>query len=196
MTRVLPDVPNLANQSTIVDRPVIYSANAVGQGPFAYQWQINGTNLVGENGPSLAVPGHLDLNGMRFRVIVSNASGTAVSNESVLTVKNDRAPTGSIVLPKLVAAGQLRQGQVLSLSATGFDPEDKALKPSQFSWSLDLIHNEHVHPGLYKKAGVKSISLRLPRHAENGTIRYQINLTVRDRTGNATTITQIINLAG
>ncbi len=191
-----PAIDPVTDETTIIGRNAIFNANVNGLGPFAYRWQINDADLPGETGPSLAVPGDLALSGKKFRVIVTNASGSAVSNAATLTVKNDHAPVAKINLPAKVLRGRLRQGQVLTAAATGFDPEDRALKPSQFSWSLDLLHNEHVHPGLYKKAGVRSIKLRLPVHAENGTIRYQINLTVTDKTGNATTITQIINLAG
>jgi hypothetical protein len=59
---------------------------ANGTPPLTYQWQLNGTNLVGETAAKLTL-GSLDAGDTgAYRVIVRNAVGEAFSNEAVVTV--------------------------------------------------------------------------------------------------------------
>jgi hypothetical protein len=64
---------------------VTFSASASGTAPLFYQWQRNGASIPGATDPSLTLapvaPGDL---GARFRVVVANAFGSAVSREALL----------------------------------------------------------------------------------------------------------------
>jgi hypothetical protein len=51
-----------------------------------YQWLRDGTNVVGQTGPSLSIPGAQPSDSGTYSVIVSNASGTVTSSTAVLTV--------------------------------------------------------------------------------------------------------------
>ena len=59
---------------------------ANGTPPLTYQWQLNGTNLVGETAANLTLAS-LDAGDTgAYRVIIRNAVGEAFSNEAVVTV--------------------------------------------------------------------------------------------------------------
>ena len=66
--------------------PVTFTVAALGDAPFTYQWQFNGTNLVGATGTSFSIaaatPSHAGL----YTVVVSNRLGTATSSAARLTV--------------------------------------------------------------------------------------------------------------
>ena len=54
-----------------------FHVTATGDWPLAYQWQLNGTNLLGATGPSLILNEATDTG--EYRVVVSNSFGVAVS---------------------------------------------------------------------------------------------------------------------
>jgi glucose/arabinose dehydrogenase len=76
------------SQTVLVGAPATFSVQAVGAAPLSYQWQRNGVDIAGATSPSytLALVAAED-DGSRFRVVVSNARGTAVSNEAALTAR-------------------------------------------------------------------------------------------------------------
>ena len=96
-----------ASQTVGVGAPATFSVVASGSPPLAYQWQRNGVNIPGATSTSytLASAQTAD-NGARFRVVVTNGFGSTTSNEAVLTVTSNRAPTATITAP---AAGTLYQ---------------------------------------------------------------------------------------
>lgn len=74
---------------------VSFTVNATGAEPLRYQWQHlvnNAWRNVGPNAPTFTiVPVHAGVAG-RYRVIVSNTDGRAISTPVVLTIKRSRAP--------------------------------------------------------------------------------------------------------
>ena len=64
------------------------------------------------------------------------------------------------------------------------DPEDGTLPASAYTWNIDFLHDNHVHPGTAIN-GVKSGSFTIPRsgHDFEGNTRYRIGLTVTDSNG-------------
>jgi glucose/arabinose dehydrogenase len=76
-----------SNQNVTEGQPATFSVTANGATPLAYQWQRNTVNISGANSPSYTIsnptPGD---NGAKFRCVVSNAFGTATSNEATLSV--------------------------------------------------------------------------------------------------------------
>ena len=71
----------------------------------AYQWLLNGTNLIGQTGATLTINNASALNAGTYSVIVSNNVGSVVSSNVVLTVT---PPT----VPPAVAAPVLSGGNV------------------------------------------------------------------------------------
>ena len=83
-------------------------------------------------------------NGARFRAVVTNAFGTATSNEATLTVTSNTAPVATITPP---AAGTLYSGgQTINFAGTGTDAEDGTLPASAFTWEVVFHHDTHTHP--------------------------------------------------
>jgi hypothetical protein len=87
-----------ANQTVTAGQTATFAVVATGAAPLVYQWQKNGSNVVGANGPSYTIPGTtLADNNSTFDVVVSNAVGSATSNAAALTINAGTvcAPTGS-----------------------------------------------------------------------------------------------------
>jgi alpha-tubulin suppressor-like RCC1 family protein len=105
------------------------SAGIVGGPPLSYQWQLNGTNIVGATNSTLALTGLQTNNAGVFRVVVSNSLGTATSAGTTVAVTNS-API--ILIPpasQSVVAGD-HASVVFSVGATGSLPLD-------YQWQFD-----------------------------------------------------------
>jgi glucose/arabinose dehydrogenase len=86
-----------SDQTVIEGQSATFTVAAVGPTPLSYQWQRNMVNIVGANAASYTISTTvLGDNGAKFRCVVSNAFGTANSNEALLTVNAD-PPTPMLV---------------------------------------------------------------------------------------------------
>jgi hypothetical protein len=114
--------------------------------------------------------------------MVSNDFGSVLSNEAVLTVTANRAPTGTITQP---ASGTLYSGgDVISYAGTATDPEDGTLQGSAFTWRVDFHHDTHTHPFIPATTGSTGGSFTIPTRGEtSANVWYRITLTVRDSGG-------------
>jgi len=75
------------NQTASVGQTATFSVTGAGTAPLSYQWQKNGVALPSATGSSYTTPPTtLTDNGVKFRVVVSNAAGSITSVEAVLTV--------------------------------------------------------------------------------------------------------------
>ncbi len=101
----------------------IFSVQAIGTGPFSYQWQRDGANISGATAATYSLPAPTVADsGALFRVVVSNAAGSVTSAEALLTVI-----TGTVAAPTISAQPQsatLLDGDpaVLSVAAAGTGP--------------------------------------------------------------------------
>jgi hypothetical protein len=76
-----------SNQTATEGQPATFQVGAGGNAPLSYQWQRNTVNIPGANAASYTVASaSLADNGAKFRCVVTNAYGTATSNEATLTV--------------------------------------------------------------------------------------------------------------
>lgn len=83
------------DQTVMQGQQVTFQVTAGGSPPLTYQWQRNMVDIPGANGSTYVISAaHLADNGAKFRCVVSNAFGTANSNEATLTVQ----PTAPILL--------------------------------------------------------------------------------------------------
>ena len=122
-------------------------------------------------------------NGARFRALVVNDFGNVLSNEAVLTVTPNRAPTGTITQP---AAGTRYSGGMRRSTTRGPRPMLKTarLPASAFTWRVDFHHATHTHPFLASTTGARSGSFTIPTLGETAAnVWYRIYLTVRDAGG-------------
>lgn len=82
---VITESPHSAN--AIVGDTASFTATVTGSEPFTYQWQRNGTDIAGATAPIYATPAlTLADHGSRYRLVVSNAFGSATSAEATLSV--------------------------------------------------------------------------------------------------------------
>jgi glucose/arabinose dehydrogenase len=171
-----------SSQTVTVGAPVTFSVRASGTSPLRYQWQRNGVNISGATAPDYRISAVTSSdNGARFRAIVSNDFGSVTSNEAVLTVTTNRAPTASITQP--VAGSMYSPGSVISYAGSATDPEQGTLPASAFTWRVDYHHDDHTHPFVPPTSGATSGSFTTASTDEVGNVWYRIHLSVRDAGG-------------
>ncbi len=166
--------------------PAAFSVSASGAAPLAYQWQRNQANISGATSPGYSLASaSLSDNGARFRCVVRNASGSAASNEAVLTVLNNHAPVATITQP---ATGTLYSGgSVIRFAGKGADQEDGNLAASRLAWEVRFFHNDgnlHYHPFMALTSGIASGSFTVPAQSETSpNVWFRIYLTATDAAG-------------
>lgn len=81
------------SQTIAAGQPVTFTVSASGSASLQYQWQRNNVDIPGANGESYTIPSVTSAdNGAQFRVIVTNAFGSASSNSATLTVTSTNPP--------------------------------------------------------------------------------------------------------
>ncbi len=84
---------------------VVLSVELQAAGTYNYQWQLNEQNIAGATASSLSV-NNAAAGVYRYRVIVSNAAGTVISDTATLTVSTPPAPSiATQPTPKTVQEG-------------------------------------------------------------------------------------------
>ena len=173
-----------ADATVPVGTPAAFAVSASGTAPLGYQWQRNGTDVVGATAPSYTLgSAQLVDDGALFRCVVTNAFGSATSNAARLSVTPNLAPTGVIELP--VPGALYTAGDTLPYSGSATDPEDGPLPASAFTWQIDFHHDAHTHPFLLPTSGATSGSVLIPTLGETAAnVFYRVQLTVHDSAGN------------
>jgi glucose/arabinose dehydrogenase len=181
-----------ASQLVSVGYPVTFSVTASGPSPFTYQWKRNGVNISGATARTYRIA-HTTLsdNGAHFRVQVSNAYGSTLSNAATLSVTSDRPPVGHILTP--VQGTTYFGGMVVNYSGSASDYEDGDLPASAFTWQVDFHHDTHLHPFIPPTTGSKTGTFTIPTRGETSSnVWYRIILKVRDSAGLTHTVSRDI----
>lgn len=132
VTGVVPTITTQPQNVTVISgQPASFSATVSGPAPITYQWQRNGTNIVGaiNTGYSIAATAASD-NGAQFRVVATNSAGSVTSNAALLTVNAPPNTAPAITTQPqnvTVAAGQPAQFSVAASGST----------PMTFNWRRD-----------------------------------------------------------
>ncbi|QRN95183.1 PQQ-dependent sugar dehydrogenase [Archangium violaceum] len=170
------------SRTGVPGQSVTFTVSASGTPPLRYQWQRDGRDLAGKTSASLTLAVALADSGARFRVRVSNDFGSVLSNEAVLTVRNDTPPIATITAP---ATGTLyTAGSTVRFAGLGTDAEDGTLPDSAFTWRVDFHHDDHLHPFLPSTNGVRSGTFTVPTEGETAAnVWYRIHLRVEDSSG-------------
>jgi O-glycosyl hydrolase len=110
-----------ASQSVTAGQPATFSVSASGTAPLTYQWQKNGVTIGGNTASYTTPPTTSADNGTVFRVSVTNAAGSIMSNAATLTV--NAAPVAPSITSQpasvTVTAGQ---AATFNVSAGGTAP--------------------------------------------------------------------------
>ena len=85
-----------ADQTVTAGETATFTVAANGTAPLTYQWQRDGTNIVGANSASYTTPvTTLADSGVAYRVRVSNSAGAVTSATATLTVEASPSPPGT-----------------------------------------------------------------------------------------------------
>jgi hypothetical protein len=171
------------NVTVSVGQPATFSVSASGSGTLGYQWQRDGVDIAGATKSSYTLPSAAPADsGAKFRVVVTNAAGSATSDAATLTVTSNRAPVATITSP--ASGATYVGGQTITFAGTGTDAEDGTLPASAFSWRVDFHHADHTHPFVGTTTGVKGGSFTGPTDGElSADAWYRIHLSVTDSKG-------------
>ncbi|HMD80323.1 MAG TPA: PQQ-dependent sugar dehydrogenase, partial [Anaerolineales bacterium] len=179
---IQPTITNQpANVSVVVGQPATFSVTAVGSPPLAYQWQKNSVNIPGATSASFTIGQCTLANSGNYRVIVTNAGGSATSNVATLTVIDNQLPTAEILTP--TGDDPYIAGTTINFSGRGTDPEDGQLPPASMTWHIDFHHDTHHHDEA-PRVGISSGSFTIPQVGETSSnVWYRITLEVTDSQG-------------
>lgn len=178
----IPYITNHPASLTIAEgQPGTFNVSALGTTPFEYQWQKNGIDVPGETGATLTIENAVPNDEGEYKVVVSNAAGTATSNGATLTVIENVLPVAKITSP--ISGNTYAAGTIIEFSGAGSDAEDGELPPAAFRWQINFHHDAHKHdePPI---DGVASGNFLVPTEGETSdNVWYRIILTVTDSRG-------------
>ena len=173
---------NPMNLTVAVGQSARFEAAASGTPPLTYQWQRNGVNISGANQAIYTVASvTASDNGANFRVVVTNAVGSATSNPAMLTVTSNTAPVATISSP--AANTTYRGGQTFTFAGSGSDSEEGALAASALTWRVDFHHDDHTHPHVPPTVGGTGTFTTASRGETSANVFYRVILTARDSGG-------------
>ncbi|HET9666298.1 MAG TPA: PQQ-dependent sugar dehydrogenase, partial [Desertimonas sp.] len=138
-----------------------------------------------------ANPQHVYTQPGRYTARLTVSDGVNSTLADPISIRAGNPPSATISSP--LDAATFRAGDVISFSGDATDPEDGPLPASAFTWTVDFLHADHVHPGS-PQVGVKSGTFTIPTsgHDFTGNTRYRIGLTVTDSDGLTTTKSVIV----
>jgi PKD repeat protein len=144
--------------------------------PLTYAWTF------GDGATSLlANPVHTYGSDGPYSVRLTVSDGT-VSSFATITVRVGNPPVPTILAPTNGAL--FLAGQQVTFNGSAVDPEDGVLTASAFTWTIDFLHEGHVHPGV-PQVGSKSGIFVIPTagHDFHEFTRYRFTLTATDSDG-------------
>jgi len=105
-------------------------------------------------------------------------TGGLSSTDEVQVVVGETPPLASILSP--VSGQVFTDSELLSLSGLGSDIQGEIV---DYSWTIDLYHDTHIHPDFVSLTG-QNTSLLLDEHGDAGDVIYlRVRLTVEDSAG-------------
>jgi hypothetical protein len=105
-----------ANQTITAGQTATFSVAANGTSPLSYQWQKNAVDIAGATSANYTTPATTTADsGEQFRVVVSNAAGTATSNSAMLAVST---VAGAPTITTQPANQTVTVGQTATFSVT------------------------------------------------------------------------------
>ena len=145
--------------------------------PITYSWDFgDGTSSTASS------PSHTYAEAGQYVVRLTVSDGENSSISTPLNISVGSPPTATIASP--TDGATFRAGDLISYGGDGMDADDGALPASAFTWNIDFLHDNHVHPTI-ATTGVKSGTFTIPTagHDFQGNTRYRITLTVMDSDG-------------
>lgn len=182
----LPQLPVITSQpqpSTVnAGAQATFTISFTGTPPLTFQWQKNQVNIINATSSTLTINSSSPADAGNYRVVVTNAAGSATSNEATLTVLPvNQKPTANIVTP--VDNTSYSAATTVSYSGTASDPEQGDLPASAFKWEVFFYHG-NLKDALPTLTNSKTGSFDVPNRSDLTTNAfYRIRLTVTDDKG-------------
>lgn len=101
-----------------VGQAVTLSVTASGNGPFTYQWRLNGTNISGATGASYTIPSANASHGGSYSVVVTDPFGSVTSSTASLNVHTPPVVTNQPAFFSQIMGPE----RTFSVTATGTGP--------------------------------------------------------------------------
>jgi hypothetical protein len=129
-------------------QPATFTVTANGSSPLAYQWQKNDSAISGATSVSYTTPATTSADdGSTFKVVVSNAAGSATSNSATLTVNTPQNVSVSVT-PKRAAVVITAQTQQFTATVSG-DTQNLGV-----TWSVDGTGGGNATVGSISSSGL------------------------------------------
>lgn len=111
---------------------VNFSVTASGTAPLAYQWQFNGSPIAGATSATYGIASATTGQGGNYSVVVTNAAGTATSNNAALTVNALPPPVSSPLITTQPAGATVTAGTPVSFSVAA-----SGTPPLSYKWQFN-----------------------------------------------------------
>src|SRR5216110_460704 len=174
-----------ANQTVTAGQSASFSVSATGAAPLSYQWQKNGSAISGATTATYSTPPTTSAdNGAQFKVMVSNARGSATSNAATLTV----TATSSVkITTASLPNGQAQVAYSATLQATGgTTPYTWSVLSGSLPAGLTLTAGSGAISGTPSTAGTSSFTIQVADSASNkASAGFSITITGGTGGGNA-----------
>jgi len=143
--------------------------------PIVYEWDFGDGSPV-SNSPS---PQHtFTQDGVYPVELTVTDDGPLSTTEELTIVVGETPPVASILAPTIGAT--FGANDTIQLAGFGTDVQGGI---TDYDWTLDLYHNDHVHPEFVFASG-QNTSFLIDSHGNDGDVSYwRINLTVTDTSG-------------
>lgn len=145
----------------------------------AYAWDFDdgGSSTATNPSHSYAANGVYDAT-----VTVNDGRGqpnSTATSDPVRIVVGNRPPVPTIAAP--APGTRYDAGDTITYQGAATDPEDGALPPSAYTWTVVFHHDTHTHPHLGPVQGAASGSFAIPTDGEESTnVFYRIHMDVKD----------------
>ena len=110
-----------ASETALAGSSATFTVAAAGTPPLSYQWRFSGTDIAGATGTSLTLSNVQPAQAGIYTVRVTNAFGSAISSDALLTVNHMLGPVAECV-DVVVSAGANCQADA-SVNGGSFDPD-------------------------------------------------------------------------
>jgi glucose/arabinose dehydrogenase/PKD repeat protein len=154
--------------------------------PLSYSWDFGDGTVSSQANPSHT---YTTRGVYQARLSVSDGVNSSLSPAVTINVGSPPVITAFNTTPG--DGGFFVGGDVVSFSAAATDP-DGTLSPSSYVWTVDFLHDSHVHPGSPATGTSGTFTIPVTGHDFSGNTRFRITVTVTDSDGLTTSRSAII----
>ena len=112
-----------ADQTVVTGAPATFTIEAAGSTPLGYQWQFNSANIAGATDSDYNLASATPTNAGTYSVVVSNAYGSAISSNAVLSV---------LTAPSIIT--QPTNQTVVANATVDFTVQASSAAPPDYQW--------------------------------------------------------------